>query len=155
KLTPEDRDRLAVALHMYRSEYELGRRAHPEVPLAKTKADVRQADWHRVASGKGVLLLHNLRNEMGPEKFDKMMEDFGKQYGGKRVGTEEFRAFAEKAADRKLDEFFDRWLQQTGLPAAKPGKSSEQLTGLEGGPFSVQTFYSELEKTLIVYGTQG
>ena len=155
KLTKEDRDRLAVALLAYRSEYELGRRAHPEVPLARTKADVRQSDWHRVASGKGVLLLHNLRLEMGAEKFDAMMEDFGKRHGGQRVGTEEFRAFAEKAADRKLDQFFDRWLQDTGLPKpAERGKSSEAVTGLDGGPLSVLTFLSELEQTLIVYGTQ-
>jgi hypothetical protein len=156
KSAAEDRDRLAVALLAYRSEYELGRRAHPEVPLARTKADVRQSDWHRVASGKGVLLLHNLRLEMGAEKFAAMMEDFGKRYGGQRVGTEEFRAFAEKAADRKLDQFFDRWLQDTGLPKpAERGKSSEAVTGLDAGPFSVLTFLSELEQTLIVYGTQG
>jgi hypothetical protein len=152
----EDRDRLAVALLAYRSEYELGRRAHPEVPLVKTKTDVRQSDWHRVASGKGVLLLHNLRLEMGAEKFDAMMEDFGKRYGGQRVGTEEFRAFAEKAADGKLDQFFDRWLQDTGLPKpTERGKSSEAVTGLDGGSFSVLTFLAELEQTLIVYGTQG
>jgi hypothetical protein len=156
KLSSEDRDRLGVALMAYRSEYELGRRAHPEMPLAKTKADVRQSDWHRVASGKGVLLLHNLRLEMGAEKFAKMMEDFGKRYGGQRVGTEEFRAFAEKAAGRKLDQFFDHWLQDTGLPkSAEHGKSSDEPTGLDGGPFTVLTFGSELEQTLIVYGTQG
>ncbi len=155
KPSAEDHDRLALALFAYRSEYELGRRASPEVPLAKTKADVRQSDWHRVAAGKGVLLLHALRNEMGPEKFAAMMEDFGKQHAGKRVSAEEFRVFAEKAAEKKLNGFFDRWLQQTGLPGPKAGAAaSETVTGLEGGPFSVLTYLSELEQTLIVYGTQ-
>jgi hypothetical protein len=155
KLSAEDRDRLAVALFQHRSEYELGRRAHPEAPLAKTKADVRQSDWHRVASGKGVLLLHALRGELGSEKFVALMEDFGKQNAGKRVSAEEFRAFVEKGADRKLDDFFDRWLQDTGLPKPKDGgKSSEMVSGLEGGPFGVQTFFDELEQTLIVYGTK-
>src|SRR5207249_4375911 len=37
--------------------------------------------------------------------------------------------------------FFQPWLERTGLPGAK------------GGPFSVQTFWSEIEKVLIVYGT--
>jgi hypothetical protein len=156
KLSPEDRDRLAVALFAYRSDYELGRRAHPEAPLAKTKADVRQSDWHRVASGKGVLLLHALRGEIGAEKFAALMEEFGKQHAGQRVGTEEFRAFVEKGAERKLDDFFDRWLQETGLPGSKePARSSQEVTGLDGGPFSVLTFLAELEKTLIVYGTRG
>ena len=155
KLTPEDRDRLAVALFQHRSEYELGRKAHPEVPLAKTKADIRQSDWHRVASGKGVLLLHALRGELGAEKFAALLEDFGKSHAGQRVSTEEFRAFVEKGAERKLDVFFDRWLQETGLPKPKEGgRSSEGVTGLDGGPFGVQTFFDELEQTLIVYGTQ-
>jgi hypothetical protein len=155
KLSAEDRDRLAVALHAHRAEYELGRRAGPEVPLVKTHADVRQNDWYRVASGKGVLLLHNLRLEMGTEKFVAMMEDFGKRHGGQQVGTEEFRAFAEKANGGNLDQFFDRWLNDTGLPKTSDrAKSADTLTGLEGGPFSVGTYLSELEKTLIVYGTQ-
>jgi hypothetical protein len=155
KLSAEDRDRLAVALFQHRSEYELGRRAHPEAPLAKTKADVRQSDWHRVAAGKGVLLLHALRGELGAEKFAALMEEFGKANAGKRVGAEEFRAFVEKGADRKLDDFFDRWLQDTGLPKPKEGaKASDVVTGREGGPFGVHTFFNELEQTLIVYGTQ-
>ncbi len=155
KLSSEDRDRLAVALHQHRADYELGRRGSPEMPLAKTKADVRQSDWYPVASGKGVLLLHNLRLEMGHDKFIAMMEQFGKTYGGQRVGTEEFRAVAEKAAGGKLDRFFDHWLRDTGLPnAGEPGKSSDAVTGLEGGPFAVTTFLSELEHTVIVYGTE-
>jgi hypothetical protein len=154
KLSAEDRDRLAVSLFQHRSEYELGRRARPELPLARTKADVRQSDWYRVASGKGVLVLHALRGELGAEKFVTVMEEFGKQNGGRRVSTEEFRAFVMKGADRKLDDFFDRWLQETGLPTPKEGeKSSDVPTGLEGGPFGVQTFFAELEQTLIVYGT--
>jgi hypothetical protein len=109
-----------------------------------------------VASGKGVLLLHSLRTEMGADKFAAMMEEFGTRNAGRRVGTEEFRAFAEKSTDRKLDDFFDRWLQETGLPRPKGnGKSSDVLTGLDGGPFSVATFFDELEQALIVYGTQG
>jgi hypothetical protein len=155
KLSPEDRDRLAVALFQHRTEYELGRRAHPEVSLLKAKSDVRQGDWHRVASGKGVLLLHSLRAEMGADKFATMMEEFGTRHAGKRVSTEEFRAFAEKAAEQKLNGFFDHWLQETGLPQPKEaGKASEVVTGLDGGPFSVATFFNELEQTLIVYGTQ-
>jgi hypothetical protein len=155
KLSADDRDRLAVALQAHRADYELGRRASPEVPLVKTKADVRQNDWYRVSSGKGVLLLHNLRLEMGTDKFVSLMEDFGKRHGGQQVGTEEFRAAAEKAAGGKLNGFFDHWLQDTGLP--RPGeraRSSDAITGLDGGPFDVVRFLSELERTLIVYGTQ-
>src|SRR5262249_20154037 len=37
KLTRDDRDRLALALFAYRTDYELGAKAAPEQPLARTK----------------------------------------------------------------------------------------------------------------------
>ena len=52
-----------------------------------------------------------------------------------------------KRTNKSLEGFFDLWLTKTGLPAEK---SSD--TALSG-PFSVLTFYQELEDTLIVYGT--
>jgi hypothetical protein len=59
-----------------------------------------------------------------------------------------FVAFVKEHADpkaaAKVDDFFELWLTKTGLPGA----------GVAPGPFSVLTFYAELEQTLIVYGTQ-
>ncbi len=53
KLTPEDRDDLAVELYGQRASYDLGARARPAAPLDDTKSDLRQGDWYRVASGEG------------------------------------------------------------------------------------------------------
>ncbi len=58
-----------------------------------TKSDLRQDDWYRVASGKGVLLLHGLRTRLGAEKFDALMEQFGKEHGGKPTSAAEFETF--------------------------------------------------------------
>jgi hypothetical protein len=149
-LSHADRDLLAVEVFGHRAEYELGARAHPEAPLARTEARLRDADWARVASGKGVLLLHELRRRMGDSDFVSLMEAFGKEHAGKPVGTAAFRAAAEKMAGKKLNGFFDHWLTETGLPAAAPG--SDALPRGRG-PFSILTPFAELEKTLIVYGT--
>jgi hypothetical protein len=142
KLAAADRDRLALSLFHYRSEYELGSRAHKEAALNETRADLRQDDWFRVAEGKGVLLLHALRGRLGADKFDALMEEFGRDNGGKAATVAAFRAAADKAAGKSLDAFFEEWLDKTGLPDAP-----------KGGPFGVLTFLSELEETLIVYGT--
>ncbi len=157
KATPLSRaakDMLAVELFAHRAAYELGARARPEVPLARTEARLRDSDWHRVASGKGVLLLHELRRRMGTKAFVDLMEAFGKENAGKPVSTAQFRAAAEKAAGSKLDGFFDAWLKETGLPPGGPG-ADKDLEGLPRGrgPFSVLTPFAELEETLIVYGT--
>jgi len=142
-----DKDSLLVSLFAYRSDYELGCRAGTETPLAKTVAEIRTDSWNRIASGKGVLLLHELRSEMGGDVFDKMMEDFGRTSAGKAVTTAQFKEAAEKAAGKKLDDFFDTWLNKTGLPATKTEIGSAKSV------FSVQSFQNEEEDTLIVYGT--
>ncbi len=142
-----DKDSLLVSLFAYRSDYELGIRAGKETPLSQTTADVRSDAWHRIASGKGVLLLNELRSEMGSETFDKMMEGFGRDNAGKAVTTAQFKASAEKAAGKKLDDFFDAWLNKTGLPATKTE------IGTPKSVFSVLSFLNEEEDTLIVYGT--
>ena len=98
-----------------RAAYNLGARAVEEKSLADTKADVRQDYWYQVAAGKGELLLDALRQRVGAEKFDALMEEFGKDHAGQAVATAEFRAFMDKKTGKNLDGFFDLWLKKTGL----------------------------------------
>jgi hypothetical protein len=142
ELPVPDRHRLAVALHAHRAEYELGSRSGGDTPLAKIESDLRQNDWYRLASGKGVLLLHALRTKMGREAFAKMMDAFGRKHAGKRVTTVQFTEHAAAWPGGVGEAFFEPWLTRPGLPSAPPA-----------GPFSVLSFYSEAEKTVIVYGT--
>ncbi|HBI41300.1 MAG TPA: hypothetical protein DDY78_00385 [Planctomycetales bacterium] len=125
KLKPEDRDDLAVELYAARANYNLGARAHPETPLDKTKTDLRQGDWYRVSSGKGVLVLHDLRSRLGSVKFDALMEQFGRDHGGKATTAHEFQSIvASRLADDAdhSDRLMDWWLGQEGLPRFKIGK---------------------------------
>jgi hypothetical protein len=108
-----------VALFGYRSMFELGARARPEFALAKTKSDLRQNDWYRVALGKGTLLLHSLRALLGDDKFVAAMDSFGRANAGKEVSAAQFQAHVEKAAGKKLGAFFKPWLEKTGLPELK------------------------------------
>jgi hypothetical protein len=116
KLTPADHDRLDLALFGARATYFLGARSDEERPLSQTKADVRKDSWYNVASGKGVLLLHQLRQLLGADAFDALMEEYGRGHAGQEVSTADFRAFLEKKTERRLEAFFDPWLNTTGLP---------------------------------------
>jgi len=143
KLSTEDQEQIALALFAHRSNYLAAARIKSDVPLAKIRAENGRDDWHRIASGKGVLLLHELRQQVGNEEFQKQMEAFGRQHAGKEVASQQFQEHMEKSAGKKLNGFFDRWLNQTGLP-----------TGSEaGGVYSVLSFLEEPEQTLIVWGS--
>jgi hypothetical protein len=147
-LTPAEQDALALHLFAHKADYSLGSRIASEMPLARTQADNRKDGWYRVASGKGVLLLHELRSQLGPEKFDSMMDEFGRSNAGKPVTTAQFVEHVEKSAGKPMKEFFKPWLEQTGLPGRFGPEGKEA-----SGPFTVLTFRNEPEDTLIVYGT--
>lgn len=110
------RDRLAIELFYYRSIYELGVRAGQDTPLAQTRSNFRDENWFRVASGKGVLLLHSLRGIIGAEVFDQLMDRFGRAHAGQEITVALFQSFMEEGTGKRLATFFDRWLQQPGLP---------------------------------------
>jgi hypothetical protein len=147
-LKQADQDRIALRLFYYKSDYTLGSRTDREVPLAKTQADNRRDGWYRVTCGKGVLLLHELRSQLGAEKFDAAMDEFGRANAGRPVTTAQFVEHLEKTAGKPLKDTFKPWLEETGLPGCFGPEGKEAC-----GPYSVLTFQTEPEDTLVVYGT--
>jgi hypothetical protein len=137
KLTAGDRERLAVELFAYQSEYDLAVAASKDVPLDKIESSARDDAWHRIARGKGVLFLHALRGKLGAKAFDERLDAFGTANAGKEVTTTAFRAHLGKGAD----DLFGLWYTKPGLPERA------------GGAFSVLSFYAEVESAVIVYGT--
>ena len=141
KLTEDDRERVAVELFAYQAEYNLAVAASKDVALEKIVPSVRDDAWHRIARGKGVLFLHALRGKVGAREFDALLDTFGTANAGKEVTTAAFRAHLGKG----VEELFDRWYTKVGLPESEQGRAS--------GPFTVLSFYPEVESTVIVYGT--
>ncbi|MCS6850743.1 MAG: C45 family autoproteolytic acyltransferase/hydrolase [Gemmataceae bacterium] len=144
--TADDQLDLGVRLYAYRSQALAAARAGQDVPLLKLQSDLRHDHWYRLAVGKGVLLLHALRQRLGHDAFVDLMDRFGRDFAGKPASTAEFRARAEKLANGRLADFFDTWLTKPGLPG--------DTTPAGKGVYSILSFYPEQEQTLIVYGTQ-
>jgi len=140
----DDREPLELALFGARTRhFAATRRLGRDVPLSKTTAQPDGHDWYEIAAAKGVLLLAALRDVMGAAPFAAMMDDFGRAHAGHAVEVAQFRDHAGRAAPGKpVKEFFDRWLDETGLP----GPST-------GGTWAVDSFEEEPEKALIAYGT--
>jgi hypothetical protein len=144
KLTDADRDRLAVERYGYLSNYRAAMRASADVPLLKTKSDVRDDKWYRIAAGKGFWVLHDLRKRIEDEPFEEIMQSFGKENAGKPTTTQQFGKHVEKQTNGKYPgRTLDDWTTGKGLPISA------------GGTFTLQSFHSELDQTLIVYGAAG
>lgn len=110
-----EKSKLPDALQKCRKDYAAAAKSG-DVALADIKASAASDDWYRLASAKGVLLLHQLRGEMGAEAFDRAMDEFGARHGGQRVTSAQFQKHMEGAARRTLEPFFNYWLHEKGLP---------------------------------------
>jgi hypothetical protein len=128
-LTSADQERLAVSLFEYRASYELGARAGVDTPLDQIKANPRDDHWSQLAVGKGVLLLHSLRELVGHAEFDKLMDQFGRANAGREVTAAEFRTHVEKVTGKSWSSFFDPWLSRAGLPGVEVGKCEARRVG--------------------------
>jgi hypothetical protein len=149
KLKDEDKERLEVYRNNFRSRYLAAAKSAGDKPLNEIKKAMETDEWYRIASGKGFLLMNELRQLLGDPLFEDTMDAFGKDHGGKEVTSAEFQGFVEKKTDKKLDKFFETWLKEKGLPA----KSAKEEAGLGSSLYTLRAFHLELDKSLIVYGT--
>jgi hypothetical protein len=214
----DEQEHFATELLASRAQFELASRAAGDVPLVQTHAELGRDEWYRIAAGKGILLMHELRQVLGDEMFEELLDSFGRGHAGKEVTTAEFQAHIEQGARQPLGGFFDYWLNHKGLPQlhlaevtvsekdkgyqvagvlrrdgtpvpvpvaitvktargdvtatvrAQAGVTPFSIdtstlpqrivvdpdgatTKANSGPFTTLSFFAELEKTIIVYGT--
>lgn len=144
-LNQAEQDVLDVSLFAPRSRYLTAlARSREDIPLNDIRADLTRDEWYDIASGKGVLLLADLRSQLGDDVFLKLMDDFGHKHAGQEVSTEQFREAVEALAYKPMKpQFFDGWLKDRGLP---------NDTAPEGF-WSIDSFHHDPNKALIVYGT--
>jgi hypothetical protein len=117
KLTPADREELALELFAYRNRYLTAAAESTDIPaLANIKADIDQDRWYRLASGKGVLVLHELHRLLGDPLFEETMDSFGRKFAGQKVTTSQFEAHLKEKAGKKTDGFIAAWVKATQLP---------------------------------------
>ena len=123
-LSPDHLEEIGVETNFYRTEYALGAVAGGDKSLSALSESLTEENWHRIASGKGTLFLHTLRGLLGSNQFEKLMDEFGHKNAGQRVGKEMFRAFLEKETGRRLDSFFNGWLESPGLARVRISNTS-------------------------------
>lgn len=80
--------------------------------------------WSVITYEKGSWILHMLRRRLGDAAFQKMLAQLYEQRRFQAVSTEQFQQLAvahlpPKYEDPKLENFFEQWVNGTGVPELK------------------------------------
>lgn len=67
-------------------------------------------DYGPTVYTRGAVVLNELRNKLGDEKFFQVMQTYFKEYQFKIATTEDFIRVSEDVAGQQLDDFFNTWL---------------------------------------------
>ena len=139
----EGRDLVDLALFQHESKWLTAvQRVGRDTPLCETKADSSDGDWYRIASGKGVMLLSTLRDQIGSESLIRCLDEFGRAHAGQKVSTEQFRNHLQKHAGAEAVETLDRWYSKE-ISRDFPSQN----------PWTIFSHEVEPDRVLIVYGT--
>jgi hypothetical protein len=99
-------------------------------------------DYFLMVYAKGAWVLQMLRNmmldfrTMKEDAFTAMMQDFYREYRGRRASTRDFQRVVERHVDTPMDWFFDEWVNGSAIPTyvlswrAEPAPSNQYLLRL-------------------------
>ena len=79
--------------------------------VVKSLKDFRNwDDYGPTVYTRGAVVLNELRNKFGDEKFFSIMQEYFKEYEFKIAKSGDFMNVSEKVTGQQLDEFFNTWL---------------------------------------------
>lgn len=131
-LCDKDLGKLGTTLYAARARYLSSAAEIGDIPLTRTRSDDAGQAWYRAASGKGALVLNELRWRLGDDKFIETLDGFGLAHAGKPVAWTQFAQHATSSTGENLDSFFDYWVKGTGLPKLVL-KDARSLPAAESG----------------------
>jgi hypothetical protein len=118
-----DNDKFFKQLRERREAIHARRNAAPPIALGwrVVQTDVPE-DYSLIIYQKGAWVLHMLRNlmidfrTMKESAFTAMMQDFYRQYRGRRASTADFQRVVENHIGIPMDWFFREWVEGTAIP---------------------------------------
>lgn len=121
------------------SKTEGGRTLESSGPITwgrRLQSSLAPNAWQVVAYQKGTWVMHMLRRQLGDENFYSLLREVATRYRLSPISTAQFRELAQTytppgSKDRTLRNFFDNWVDGTGIPAVKLSYSwsGGKLTG--------------------------
>ena len=142
KLSKAAQKQLDLILFRYRTDYRSAIATMPEKePKTETETEIDRARWHKKQVAEGVLTLAALRQFVGERPFLDAMESYGRRNAGQNVNVADFISFVGRATNKDVVSFFKKW------------ESKGDAIAGDGATFHFQSFFEDLEHTVIVYGT--
>jgi tetratricopeptide (TPR) repeat protein len=92
---------------------------------------------------RGMLVFRTLETAIDRERVDLALAKFYKRYEGKSASIADFRAVCEEVAGRKLDWFFDYFIQGTEIPTVELRRLPSESPGVVAGEIVVKDFPPE------------
>lgn len=91
---------------------------------------------------KGAWVLHMLRNDVGDENFQTIVQTYYRQFRGSNAETSDLKSIAEKVSGKDLSLFFEQWLYRPGIPVLQISTKVQEDTlylyiEQKGKPFQV------------------
>ncbi len=116
----EGRDAYRESIHsMIRGMAKRDPLSAPQTPAIVSKRYANPDDTFGKADnpyGKGAMVLHMLREELGHAAFDRAVRAYIDANRNRAVETDDFRFALEAATGRSLERFFEQWLLRPGFP---------------------------------------
>jgi len=88
---------------------------HKDFPLTEFRFR-HGSSSQAIGYGKGMMLFHMLRRQVGDEAFKKMLQQFYADYAFKEAGYAEWQKVTEQVVGQSFQHFFDQWTTRTGAP---------------------------------------
>ncbi len=93
--------------------------------------------YHATVYSRGAIFLHQLRREMGDEKFFELLKRYQRAYRYQIATTGDFFGSAEDVAGRDLDPLFEAWFETEAVLRTKHEDSAPSSPVAEGPAFSL------------------
>ena len=86
------------------------------IARAPSALDDQSAAYQSIVFHKGAMVLRMLRETIGKDKFDRLMQEFLQTYRGKSASIDDFEKLTTRVAGQNMRYFFAQWIEGTGVP---------------------------------------
>ena len=115
------------------------------IARAPSALDDQSAAYQSIVFHKGAMVLRMLRETIGKEKFDRLLQEFLQTYRGKSASIDDFEKLTTRVAGENMRYFFAQWIEGTGVPEFHV---DYQIIRTRGGKFRTRGTVKQTLETL-------
>ncbi len=86
------------------------------IARAPSALDDQSAAYQSIVFHKGAMVFRMLRETIGKEKFDRLLQTYIQTFRGKNASIDDFEKLTSQVAAESMRYFFAQWVEGTGVP---------------------------------------